>query len=435
MTDTRTAELLRAAAFRRLWTGDLVARLGHQIAQFMLPLTALTALQAGASDVGLVSASQTVPVIALSLVAGVAADRVPTRTLVVACNALRATGFGLLGLVYALSGLELWLLIATAVLIGSATVFYDVGYQATVPRVLTVEQLAAGNGFLQAGVSATQMAGPALAGFLVQSAGLPTALAVTALLFVAAVVSFWTLDAQDRGRDLTKARALPLAEGLKFSWRCRPIRDLCVQSGLFNLHEQAFLTVFLIYGVRSAGMSGGEVGLVIGAAAVGALTGALVTGHRSERLHAGRSVLVGLFAAALALLVPTLFAAQSRLVVVAVFLAGFFLNGFAQSLYNVFVVSLRQAIPPQEYLGAVTASYRLVSFGPMPLGALLGGALADLLGAGGALRVVALSMLVCSLFILPSPVKRFRTVRDARTGQRTEPQPPAPGRSEREAAS
>ncbi len=381
MTRTRTLQLPQVSAFRRLWIGDAIARLGYQIAQFTLPLMAVTVLHTSASRVGLVSASQSVPVIVLSLTAGAVADRVSTRALVVACNALRAVAFGLLGALYALFGLDLWLLIVTAVLIGSATVFYDVGFQASVPRVVGVERLTAGNGILQASVSATQMAGPALAGFFAQTAGLPASMTVTASLFVAAMVSFWSLKGAKDAREGTEREALPVTAGLKFAWRSRPIRDLCLQSGLFNLHEQAFLTAFLVYGVRVSGMSGGGVGLVIGLGSVGALVGSMVTGHHSARLHAGRSVLTGLVVAALALLASTLLAAPWHASAVEIFAAGFFVNGVAQAVYNVFVVSLRQTIPPQRYLGAVTASYRLVSFGAIPLGALLGGSLVDMAGS------------------------------------------------------
>lgn len=416
MTRPDTTKLLQVTTFRNLWIGDMAARLGYQVAQFMLPLLAVTILQASASQVGLVSAMLTMPVIVLSLVAGAVADRVSSRALLVFCGATRAAGFGLLGVAYAMSALDLWALVALAALVGSATVFHDIGFQATVPRVVTVEQLTASNGLLQANLSVTQMAGPALAGFLVQSAGVPLAVTITAVLFLAAAVSFWGVATHDSGPAETSQK-VRLVDGLRFAVRSRPIRDLCVQSGLFNFHEQAFLTTFLIYGIREAGMSGGQTGIVIGLGSVGALVGSLVTGHQSRRMHAGRSILVALLAAAVALLVPSLVSVPVPSAAMVAFIAGFFLNGVALSVYNVFVVSLRQAIPPHRYLGAVTASYRLVSFGPMPVGALLGGVLAGAIGAGATLIVVTASMAVCSLYIFPSPVRRFRTVLEARPDQ------------------
>ncbi|MFF3411507.1 MFS transporter [Streptomyces sp. NPDC002742] len=171
-TDTRRA-LLRLATFRRLWIGDVVSRLGYQTALYLLPLLAVVELHSSGTQTGLVSATQFLPVVVLALVAGLFADRVPTRPLIVVCAVVRAAALALLGVGYALFGLTLWTLLVIAFVVGSATVFYDIGYQPAVPKVLRPDELAEGNGILQAGNSATQMAGPALAGVFVQLAGLP----------------------------------------------------------------------------------------------------------------------------------------------------------------------------------------------------------------------------------------------------------------------
>lgn len=410
---------LRATDFRRLLVGDTLARLGYQVTQFMLPLVAATTLHAGGFRVGLVSVSQTVPVIGLSLAAGLVADRVSARVLVTHCNVARAAALGLLGLLYAVSAPSFWPLIVAAVLVGSATVFYDVGYQATVPKVLEAQRLTRGNGFLQASFNATLMTGPALAGLLIQAAGVSGTIALVTALFLAAVLSFRSLQA---GAAVKGARAaVSLMDGLKYTWRCRPIRDLCVQSGLFNLHEQAFLTAFLLYGVGTAGLSGGTVGLVIGAGGLGAVAGSLATGHLSKRLHAGWTVTLGLIASGAALLCAALLAEPLKVDAAIVFAVGFFINGVAQAAYNVLVVSLRQALPPREFLGAVTAAYRLVSFGPIPLGALVGGVLVQVAGATNALPIIATSLIISSLHLLPSPVKRLRTVEDAESSAWSSP--------------
>jgi MFS family permease len=404
--------VLRSGAFRTLWLGDLAARLGNQILLFLLPLLAVTVLGASATQVGLVSAAQFVPVLVLSLVAGVLVDRTPTRTVLIATNVVRGAAVGVTGLVYAWAGLDFWLLVAVAVTVGSTTVFYDVGYQATLPRVLSLEGLVPGNGILQATNSATQMAGPAVAGVLVQTTGLPPAVATTGALFAGAAVGFCFLHVPDQvpigpGRSDTSMTA-----GLRFTWRCRPIRDLCVQSGVFNLHEQAFLTAFLLYGIRGLHLTSGTVGLIVGLGSLGALVGSLVTGRLAGRLHAGAAVTVALFVAAVALLTGRLLAA---VIAPAVVLAtAFVVNGAAQAVYNVYAVSLRQAIPPPEYLGSVTAGYRLVSFGTIPLGALAGGVLTDAVGAGTALVVIGGSMTVCCLLLLTSPLRSVRDLAEAR---------------------
>ncbi|MEK2495116.1 MFS transporter [Kitasatospora purpeofusca] len=404
---------LRIRAFRSLWIGDSVARLAHQATQFVLPLLAVTAVGSSASAVGAVSASQFVPVIFLSLVAGSYASRFSTRTLLAACNLVRGAALALMGAVCAFTGLSFWLLITTAIVLGCVAVFHDIGYQSAVPRLLSPHQLTRGNGLFEASYSATQMAGPALAGGAVNSLGLPTAVSVAAALFFAAAFCFLPLPVEAFSAAEQVGRAeVSIRAGLSFTWRTRSIRDLCLQSALFNLHEQAFLTAFMLYAVRSVGLSGTSFGLVLGLGSVGALAGSLAVGRIGPRLHAGAVVSVSIVVAGLSLLLGAVFAEAGP--TVPVLAAAFVVNGVALAAYNVFALSLRATLPPPEYIGAVTASYRLVSLAPLPLGALLGGVLVDGLGGRLAVTVIGLAMTVASTTLLRSPLRRVRDLEAAK---------------------
>jgi MFS family permease len=403
--------------FRRLWAGDLLARLGYQVCEFGFPLMAVVVLHSSGFQAGLVTAAQFLPVVLVSLTAGVIADRADTRRLMLAASAARGAALAVLGLVYATLGLSIWVLAVASLLVGAATVFYDVGFQSTIPRLLRPAELARGNGLLQAGTSATQLAGPTLAGVLLQAAGLPLVVSVTTALFAGAVLAFWLLRTAGLDtRDEPGRVRHSMLTGLRFTWGCAPIRDLCVQSGLFNLHEQAFITAFLLFGVRVAHLSAGEVGALLGVASIGALAGSVVSGRLAGWLHAGATVTAGLLTASASFLAgPLLMLALPAVPLAAalVFGAGFAVNGVAMGAYNVYVISLRQAIPPREFVGSATASYRMVCYGLIPVGALAGGTLADLMGPRDALLVVAASMTLVALTLLRSPVKRIRRVEEA----------------------
>ncbi|MFF9025209.1 MFS transporter [Streptomyces eurythermus] len=403
---------LRVAAFRSLWAGDSLAQLAHQVTQFLLPLLAVTAIHSSPSSVGVVSASQFLPVIFLSLVAGAYANRVSARGLLVACNLLRAAALGVLGVVCAVTGLDFWLLVGAAVVIGCVVVFHDVGYQSALPRVLAPGQLTAGNGLYEASFSAAQMAGPALAGYAVHALGLPVLMSVTAALFLGSALCFLplrlpALNAAEKAREA----GVSVRAGLRFTWRTAVIRDLCLQSALSNLHEQAFVTAFVLYAIRSLGLSGSALGLIMGLGSVGALIGSLVVGRLGTRMHAGLVLSVSLVVAGFSLLVGTAVARPGS--AEPVLATAFVVNGVALAAYNVFAMSLRSTLPPPEYLSTVTAGYRLVSRAPMPLGALLGGVLVDALGGGTAVTVIGVSMTVCAMSLLRSPLRRVRRLHTA----------------------
>ncbi|RAO26622.1 hypothetical protein PSN13_06650 [Micromonospora saelicesensis] len=403
---------LREPAFRTLWLGDLAARSAHQITAFGLPLLVVTLLAGSGTQVGLVGAAQFVPVLAFSLLVGTWTARTSLRWILVTGNAARGVVLFGIGALAATDRLVFTTLLVGAFLIGSAAVLHDIGSQVTAPRLLDGDRLVAGNGLLQATTSVTQMAGPAAAGFIVQSAGASWAAVVTGALFCAAAMAMAALPARALRPATDRGDAPTIRAGLAYVWRSRPIRDLCVQSALFNLHEQAFATVFLVYGVRTLGLSGGLIGLVIGLGSVGALVGSLVAGRVGARLHLGRALTVSITVAALGLLlVPGLAAAGTATVLLG---AGFVINGAALAVYNVLAVTVRQQVPPPALLGAVTASYRIAAFGSLPVGALLGGVLADLAGATTAVWVVAVSLTVSSLLLYASPLRRAAQMSDVR---------------------
>ncbi len=404
--------------FRNVWLGETSAHFGGQLTSFLLPLIAVTYLHADGTGVGLVSAVQFVPVVALSLVAGVMVDRYPPRRTLVTASLAQGAALAVLGAFQASDGMTFGQLVAAAAVIGVATVFYEVAYQSTLPRILPLDSIAAANGLHQATYSVSTLAGPAAAGFLVGSLGLPLTLTVAAACAAGAVVSGVLLEGVKAPEQPRESALKAIGSGLRYTWSLRPIRDLCVQAGLSNLHEKAFLTVFLVFAVRGLGMSGTTVGVITGIGSVGALVGSLCANRLTKRWAVGGVLALGAVLAALGLLlVPVVSHAG---VYVAVFASvGMMVNGFGVALFNVFAVSLRQAIPPEHQIGAVTASYRLVALGTLPLGAIVGGALADALSPGTALWVVGLSYLVVSFWLTFSPLRGARTLEQARELGRT----------------
>lgn len=88
--------------------------------------------------------------------------------------------------------------------------------------------------------------------------------------------------------------------------------------------------------------------------------------------------------------------------------AAAFFTGLGLTVTNVNVISLRQALTPPHLLGRVNASYRFLITGTIPLGALAGGALGDLLGPRTALLLGALSLTTAWLWIALTPVRALR---------------------------
>jgi len=150
------------------------------------------------------------------------------------------------------------------------------------------------------------------------------------------------------------------------------LRRIVACTGLSNLASSAIFALFVLYAVRTLGFSETTLGLVMSAAAAGGLLGAVTSDRFGRLVGEGRAIPlaavlggVAIFAVPLASVLPplpTLFVGQ-------------FLGSWAVVVYNIAQVSFRQRLCPKPLLGRMNASIRFLVWGPMPIGAFLGGLL------------------------------------------------------------
>ena len=177
-----------------------------------------------------------------------------------------------------------------------------------------------------------------------------------------------------------------VVEGLRFVFRHPVLRPLAVMLGVQNMAFAAMYSVLVLYAVAPGpmGLSEGGFGVLLAALGVGSLIGTWLAVPAERRLGRVRTLVVAVVLSGTSLLVPAL---TANAVLVG---ASEVVSGVAIVLWNVVTVSLRQRITPDRLLGRMNASYRLVGWGTMPLGAALGGVLAEALGLRGAFLVAAL---------------------------------------------
>lgn len=400
--------------FLRFWAGDTIAQVGYQVTLLALPLTAVLTLHASAGDMGLLNAASYLPYLALSLFVGVWIDRARRRPIMIASSLARAAvllAVVLLASAHRLGFAELY---AAALLLGVFAVFFDVTYQAYLPSLIGKDDLLEGNSKLQGSMSAAQVGGPALGGWLVHLLTAPTALVVNVGSFLVSAVTLAAVrKPEPRPEAAAEKRQLrrDIADGLRFAFREKSLRACMLEAGTYNLFWMVIQTVFLLYATRTLHMSPGVVGLVIGGGAVGSLVGAVIAKPFSARLGYGRSVTLAVVAGNSALvLLPAAFGSTAAFF--AFFLVGYFVNGAGTTISNIQVLSLRLTITPDAMLGRMNASYRFVATGSIPLGALLGGVLGGGIGLRATLLVGALGLVASSLWIVFSPIRAVRELAD-----------------------
>ncbi len=166
-----------------------------------------------------------------------------------------------------------------------------------------------------------------------------------------------------------------------------------------------------LYLVREVGTSSTVVGLVIAADGVGSLLGSMVTTRLTRRWGTARAMVVAaLFGGVVALVIPLTTSPAS---------IGFFIVGNAGVAMAVVIGSIvarthRQVESPPELLSRVMATVRFISWGALPLGALLSGVLAEAFGLRPALWAVCAGFLLAPAVLLTSKVRGLRNLSETR---------------------
>jgi MFS family permease len=419
----RTRGVLANRDFTKLFIGETISLTGSQITQFTMPLIAIITLKASALDVGVLNALKFVPVIVIALFAGVWLDRRQRRPIMIACALGNALLIGLVPISSVTGFLSIGLLYVVITLTGSLTVIFDVGALSYVPSLVDREQLTDGNSKLQASSYFAGVAGPGLAGLIVGLITAPITLSVDAVSYLFSAAGLMAIVKREPVPE--KPAEMPsirhsLAEGLRAVYGTKLLRILLGQSATLNLGFGAVSTIFTIYAVRVLGFSPDKLGIALGALAAGALFGSLFAGRVKRLLGLARTLalaIIGVCASPLLLLIPRNAHVTSLLLAMAAWLG----HGFGIGMWNVNTVTLRQVLTPMRLLGRMNATYRMVLFGALPVGAMLAGFLGDAVGLWHAILIAVLLLTTPMLWLTFSPVFRLK---EMPTGP-TEPEPQA----------
>lgn len=383
--------------FARVWSAAAVSNIGDGVRKTALPLLAAAVTRDPVAVSGILLAGH-LPWLFFTLPAGAIVDRLDRRNLVTAVSTMRAVIMALLcGLVlFGEAGLPV--LYAVAFLQGVGEVFSDNAVFALVPGVVPKARLEDANGRLEAVVVATnQFAGPALGGLLfAQFAGLPFIVDAASFVLMAGLV----LGIKQRPPRAPRAAAktsirADIGEGIRWL-RARPsLRNLSFIAALTNMALNATFAIFVLFALDELDLSAPAFGLLLSVEAVGALAGSLLASR--IRKHVGIPVAL---AAALGIagLANLTIASTGVVPVVSAMMVAI---AFAGGVWNVLTNSLRQAVIPDRLLGRVQSAHRLLAWGAIPFGTLLGGAAAATFGlrAPFLIAAVMLSALAVSAFM------------------------------------
>jgi MFS family permease len=393
---------LREPAFRNLFAGQALSRLGDRIAPIAL---AFGVIQSGgsAADLGLVVAAGTIPFALFALAAGVWADRIPRRRVMIASDAVRAVVQIATGVLLITGSAEIWMLAALAAVYGTGDAFFWPAMNGLVPETIASDRLQEANALLGTAQSSSNILGPAIAGVLIALVDPGGAILLDAATFIVSIAFLARLvpRALDVGDAAVDEEGF--FEQLRGGWR--EVRSRAwvgtVLIALSAYHVIVLPAVFVLGPILSEReLNGASDWAVISAGfGIGSVVGQVLI-YRLPFRRPVRAAVIGLVIASTQ---AAIIGSGLPVVAIAALEA---VTGVAVSLaFTLWETSLQQHIPSRA-LSRVSSYDFTASAGLMPIGLVLAGPLADGIGLHAALRLMTLVGVASALACLAVPSVR-----------------------------
>jgi len=401
------SRLWRHRDFLLLWGGQTVSRIGDQFTGLAVPYIAVWLLGAGPVETGILGAASTFPFLIFGLLVGVWADRRERRRVLIFADLGRGAMIASIAVLGIAGLLQLTYLYVISFLIGVLTVFFDVAYQAYLPSIVERDQLVDANSKLETSNTLAGTTGPTIAGAVIHALRAPFAMLVDAASFffsaatLAAIRTRETVVAAPSGVSIFAQ----IGEGLRIVVSDRRLRHIAMCTAWANFFSSAIFSALLFVLLNQLGFEAVTLGLLFTFASLGGVVGALVSGRIADRIGVGPAIVAGAVLFGVPMLPLPFVTAAIALPFLAVILGVSF---FGNLLYNINQVSFRQAIVPIRLQGRLNATMRTIVWGTLPLGALTGGFLGEVIGLRPAILLSVVAGSVSFLWVLFSPVRGIR---------------------------
>lgn len=363
--------------FRWLLASSWASNLGDGIALAAGPLlvasqTDSAVLVAGAAFL------QRLPWLVFGLHAGVVADRLDRRSIVVAVDTARALVLGVLSVMIVTGAVNVGVVLGAMFLLGTAETFADTTTNTLLPMLVGPADLGIGNARLMIGqITANQLVGPPIgAGLFAIGRALPFASQAVFVALGAVLVSRIAAAPPPPRTRGTRLRA-QIAEGLRWLWGHAAMRTLTVVIVAFNVTFGAAWSVLVLYAGERLGLGDIGFGLIATVGAVGGILGSWCYGAIERRFRLADIMRVGLIIETLTHLTLAITTHAS------VAMPVFFVFGAHAAIWGTTSSVIRHRAVPPEFQGRVASVYMMGVQGGLVAGSAVGGVIAELWGVTG----------------------------------------------------
>jgi MFS family permease len=406
----RAKLLFRNVEFLKLWSAETFSVFGVQFSGLAIPWIAAITLGVTSIEMGVLVALGTVPFLAFGLFVGVWVDRNRRRPIMIISDIARALSLASIPVSVLLIGPNLIVLYLATFSVGTFTVFDDVSSYAFVPSLVETEDLIEANSTMETSRASAQVAGPSLAGILIQLLTAPFAILLDVIGYVGSAISLSRIKKEESlgKRKQENSVIKDIKEGLAVVFNDRNLWSIAGSTGTSNFFSSAIGALFILFVTKELGIKSSFIlGIIFTLGAIGALFGALLASKIANRLGVGRTIVLSMFvggASWIALYFANSWFEFSLLIL------SMFVGSAGSVIYNVNQVSFRQAIVPVELQGRLNATMRFLVWGTIPVGGIVGGILGEIVGLRTGIGICAVGATLAFLWVLLSPVRKITEI-------------------------
>ena len=383
------------ADFKKLWAAKGVSDFGSLISGTALSFTAILYLKASPAQLGLLMAANLLPRFLTGPAAGLVADRLPRRFVMIAADLGRALLLVTVPLAALAGRLNIWHLYVVTAVTGLLSLLFDVADRSYLPALVAPDELVAANSRLTVTASIAEFSAFSLGGWLVQWFTAPLAILIDAISFLFSAASLALIRTTEPPRAADAARPGFRAEIVE-GWTALRVDPILVSLAWITVltgFEGGILgAVIVAFMTRDLGFHPGVLGMIWSLGGIASLCGALAAGPILRRVKIGPAMAGALVVITVCLLATPL--AHGATWGAAALLTVSQLGDAAYTMFDIHRASLLQARIPAHVRGRVNGLYETIGLGATLLAALLGGMVAERIGlratvAGAALFLVA----------------------------------------------
>lgn len=388
-----TFSSLRHADFFHLWIGTFFMSAGQWIQQVTLGWLVYDLTNSSVS-LGILNGLRALPFLITGPVAGVAADRMDRRNLMLITQyVLMTTALGM-GTLVALGHVQVWHVFLFTILTGSTWSFIDPVRQSVVPNVVPKKDLVNAVALNSMAFNSTKVLGPSLGGLLIALTGAAGNFFVQGAVYVGVLISIYKMRVPPTPPEARRSSVMAnLKEGLAYVWSNPTVLALMLAALVPRVFAVPYQTLMPVFqkDVLHVGPEG--LGLMLAAPGIGAVLAVFIMATLAHRMkHQGVLLILSLVMLGVVL---NLFSWTRSFPLALLALVGV---GACQVLFMATTNTMLQIIIPDALRGRVMSIYML-DRGLMPLGALLAGVTAHFVGAPATVSMMGSVVILLALLV------------------------------------